>query len=375
MTPDNYVIWSDKTFYFYLFIPIFCFLISKININIDVNRYGETNVANDQILMIGEILASLFLIFLKVFSYTGIDVQGGYQDNFNTAESLSSFHDSSVELGFRLLNVIVHFFTSNYYVFLFVVGILTVLPVIYLIFKYNNYINSSISFFIYATMFYLQGFSLLRIYLAASIVLISLENLLLHKNKRAIFWLLIAMSIHISAIILLFPYLLYWNRKANKILIAVCTLLMIAVIILEKDFIIQHFSGRYEVYATQESTSVIGISAFLMYVPLFVLWGVMWKKYNAKYSDLIFCILLSGFTYDILSYSIPIFGRLQAYFISIVFIIGYYSRMVAKHSKLLQFVLDFFFVIYGIIQLITYIKDYYNIDCLMPYVNFLGFTI
>lgn len=375
MTPDNYVIWSNKTFYFYLFIPILCFLISKINIHINTGRYYETDTIGSKTLRIGEIITSLLLTFLKAFSYTGIDLHGGYQSNFNTAESLSSFHDSSVELGFRILNVVIHFFTSNYYVFLIIIGILTVLPVMHLIIKYSNYINASIAFFIYATMFYFQGFSLLRIYLAASIVLISLEQLLLHKNKKAIIWLLVAMSIHITSIIMLFPYLLYWNRRLNKGIIVVCTLLIIGFVILEKNFIIQHFSGRYEVYATQESTSSVGTTAFLMYIPLFILWIVMWKKYKVKYSEIIFCLLLSGFTCYMLSYSIPIFGRLQAYFVSIIFIIGYYSKIIASHSKLLYFVFDLFFIIYGIIQLIIYIKNYYNIDCIMPYVSFLGFTI
>ena len=152
-------------------------------------------------------------------------------------------------------------------------------------------------------------------------------------------------------------------------------MLMIIIITMSRTFILSHFSGRYEIYATQNSASAIGITAFAEYVPLFILWWIVKQKYTDKYSNLIFFVLLTGFSCAILSYSISIFGRLQALFIAIVFIIGYYSKEIGRKSKLNQLWLDLIFISYGLIQLIIYISEYYSLDDIMPYVSFLGFYI
>lgn len=375
MITQNLIEWSNTTFYFYLLIPVSCFFLSKISLPIYQNELVANNIQKKSYLQIGILFAALILILIKCVSITGRDVQIGYQLDFNTANSLTTFRDPSIEIGFRILNVVIYHIYPNYDFFLFIVGLLTVFPVIYFIFKYRDYINVSLAFFSYATMFYIQGFSLIRIYLAASISLFSMDAVIHNKNKTALLWLLLAISIHKTSFVLLFIYILYWSRKVNKTFVVSFVMLMIIIITMSRTFILSHFSGRYEIYATQNSASAIGITAFAEYVPLFILWWIVKQKYTDKYSNLIFFVLLTGFSCAVLSYSISIFGRLQALFIAIVFIIGYYSKEIGRKSKLNQLWLDLIFISYGLIQLIIYISEYYSLDDIMPYVSFLGFYI
>lgn len=375
MIPQNLIQWSNSTFYFYLLIPISCFLISKVSLPIYQKELVVNNIQQKYYLKVGAVISSLILIIIKCISITGRDVQIGYQLDFDTANSLRTFRDPSIELGFRILNIVIHYIYPNYFFFLAVIGVLTVFPVIYFIFKYEDYINISLTFFAYATMYYIQGFSLLRIYLAASISLFSIDAIMHKKNKTALLWLIVAISIHQTSFILLFVYILYWCRNLNKTIIISSMSLFIILIVINRDFILQHFSGRYEIYAAQNSASAIGIAAFAEYVPLFILWWFVKKNYTTNYNSLIFYILLIGFSCSILSYSISIFGRLQALFIAIVFIIGYYSKEISKKSKLNQLWIDLAFIVYGLTQLIIYINEYYNLDDIMPYVSYLGFYV
>ena len=375
MIPQNLIQWSNSTFYFYLLIPISCFLISKVSLPIYQKELVVNNIQQKYYLKVGAVISSLILIIIKCISITGRDVQIGYQLDFDTANSLRTFRDPSIELGFRILNIVIHYIYPNYFFFLAVIGVLTVFPVIYFIFKYEDYINISLTFFAYATMYYIQGFSLLRIYLAASISLFSIDAIMHKKNKTALLWLIVAISIHQTSFILLFVYILYWCRNLNKTIIISSMSLFIILIVINRDFILQHFSGRYEIYAAQNSASAIGIAAFAEYVPLFILWWFVKKNYTTNYNSLIFYILLIGFSCSILSYSLSFFGRLKALLIAIVFIIGYYSKEISKKSKLNQLWIDLAFIVYGLTQLIIYINEYYNLDDIMPYVSYLGFYV
>ena len=137
MITQNLIEWSNTTFYFYLLIPVSCFFLSKISLPIYQNELVANNIQKKSYLQIGILFAALILILIKCVSITGRDVQIGYQLDFNTANSLPTFRDPSIEIGFRILNVVIYHIYPNYDFFLFIVGLLTVFPVIYFIFKYK----------------------------------------------------------------------------------------------------------------------------------------------------------------------------------------------------------------------------------------------
>lgn len=369
MNPDEFINWVNSTFYFYLFIPYVCYFLPKIDF---VSSSGSINQKKYNI-RIGTFVSTLILLFIKCFSITGRDIQSGYRNQFFSSNSLFGTADDTLEIGFRFLNfVIYHLGGQNFYLFLFICGFLTLFPVIYFVFKYGNNLNISLTLFLYATLFYFQGFSLLRLYLASSIALFSIDDLLHEKTKKSLLWLLIAFSIHRSVIILLFVIIIYALKSIKLSRVIVFSFIILLFSILAKGFIISHFTGRYAIYQ-QQSANELGFAILLKYLPLFIL--VQYARKKQSIDRLAFSLLWLGFEFGILSYFIPIIGRQQAVFLPIIFLVGYFVKQINFNSNLSKIGLEILFLIYGTIQLYLYIKGYYQLDGIMPYVSYLGFNI
>ncbi|AYP98612.1 EpsG family protein [Limosilactobacillus fermentum] len=371
MTP-NFVNWSNSTFYFYLCIPCVCLLLSKLDLHNDV--IVSNNIKSDTNLRLGTFMASLILACVKCFSNTGIDVQGGYKFQFFSSNSLSGTSDDTVEIGFRALNFLIYHLGKNYNLLLFIYGLITLMPVIYFITKYNRNIDVGITIFLYSTMFFFQGFSLMRLYLASSIALFSMNDLAHEKYCKSILWLLIAISFHRSTMILLIVIIFYRMKQMRIWVGTLISLIMLGISIVLRSTIINGFSGRYEIYKLQSMSSELGFALLFKYIPLFfLLWYVSRHKIGEKYIKLSYYIILIGFEFDALSYFIQIVGRMQGVFLPIIFIVGYYIHSMKKRS--VKMTLGIFFICYGMVQLIMYIRGYYAIDGLMPYTSYLNFAI
>ena len=369
MTP-KFVNWSNSTFYFYLCIPCVCLLLSKLDLNNNVMMVKGKKCTK---LSIGIFMASIILVCVKCFSNTGIDVQGGYQIQFFSSNALSGTNDDTVEIGFRLLNFLVYHLGKNYNLLLFICGLLTLVPVIYYIRKYSNQLDVSLTIFLYSTMFFFQGFSLLRLYLASSIALLSIDNLIHNKYYKSILWLLIAVFFHRSTIILLIVIILYGLKRLKIWESTFLSLILLFVSISLRSTIINGFSGRYEIYKSQ-TMSELGFALFFKYIPLFLLlWYARKNRVGMKYFRISYYIVLVGFEFDVLSYFIQVIGRMQGIFLPIVFVVGYYVYSIK--DKLVKNIFTLFFICYGFIQLIMYIKGSYQIDGLMPYSSYLNFVI
>lgn len=152
------------------------------------------------------------------------------------------------------------------------------------------------------------------------------------------------------------------------------SLIMLGISIVLRSTIINGFSGRYEIYKLQSMSSELGFALLFKYIPLFfLLWYVSRHKIGEKYIKLSYYIILIGFEFDALSYFIQIVGRMQGVFLPIIFIVGYYIHSMKKRS--VKMTLGIFFICYGMVQLIMYIRGYYAIDGLMPYTSYLNFAI
>lgn len=371
MEVTDFVNWSTTTFCFYLLIPFACFFLSKFDFIVVANNHINNNMTNNP--KIGTFLASIILICIKCFSITGKDVQGGYFKEFLFSDSFSSMTDNTVEFGFRLLNLLIYHLGENYYLLIFICGLITVYPVVFFVYKYSNRLNVGLTLFMYATLFYIQGFSLMRLYMASSIALFSMNSLIHKKYKSSIIWLIIASLFHRSVSVLFIVLILCLLKQVRVWIITLVLSIFLFIFIYMHSFVVSFFSGRYEIYKTQ-TVSDVGLAIFIKYIPLFILlWYV--SRYNLEYIKVSYYILILGFYIGILSYFIPIFGRMQAVFLPIIFIIGYCSRILKERAVITQKSIDFLFIIYGIVQLIVYIKAYYNFDDIMPYSSILGFTI
>ena len=141
-----------------------------------------------------------------------------YCEYFTKPESTTTYYAlQGVEPGFtaitRLLNIISD--NSNFY--LFTMALLTLIPIFYYIYKCSR--NKMFSLFIFmtfgtATMIYFMSFYLMRQYMSMaclSIAIVAYKKNSEHINKKTIFFILLALSMHMATI--LFLPLFYNNFK------------------------------------------------------------------------------------------------------------------------------------------------------------------
>lgn len=365
--------WSIRTLILYLLIIVGCYG----SVNILKNKVLIINTYRKKKVTFGFLFAAIVLIFFKGFGTTGRDLRAGYYNNFLSAISLSKFYDYTVEFGYRLLNVIIRNFTIKYSVFIFVIGLLTVLPVIYMIWKYREKIDVSAALLFYTSIFYFPGFSILRAYLASSMSLIAFNAMVEKKIGKAFIWLCIAISIHRSMVFLMVPFFFIVFDKINKKMIVCCLILFFAFVLIGRGILANYFanSERYSLYSI-ESVMDIGMEQFIYYIPLFILLYLGKDgESNPVFFRVSFCYLTSGFTFGLLGYVIPIIGRVQYAFLSFVIILPYYIRLIKIRYSKYKYLLDSMVAFYCIARFLIYIVQYYNLDDLMPYTNIWGWLI
>lgn len=367
LKPDIFYVWSNKTVALFLIVAFLSGVLPYLGIiNIKVNNTVKK-------IPVGLIILTAILVCIKGFSNVGRDVVDGYYIGFQSASSLSSFSDQSVELGYRILAVVVHNIWNNYTFFLVVVAILTVIPVVYFVWKYRNYLSIGLALFLYTTIYYFQGLSLLRIFLAASIGLCAMDRLISHKNKSAFIFIVIAVLFHTSMLVLFIPYGIFVFNKISRGSYTVLLFAVFAFLLLYGNKIISSFSGRYSVYKDTFSNG-LGFQQLLYYLPILILiyFGHKFSKekilmYENDVYRLGLSLVIAGFFIGEVGYIVSIFGRAQVAFIAVIFIISYYTKEVFNIDKKWGIFTKSLVVCYGIFWLYVYLLQYYNVDDIMPY--------
>lgn len=368
LKPDIFYVWSNKTFVLFLIVALLSGILPYLGIiNIKIRNTVKK-------IPIGLILATTMLIIVKGFSNVGRDVLGGYQLGFLSASSLSSYFDQSIEIGYRVLAVVVYNIWDNYTFFLVIVAMLTVVPVVCFVWKYRNYTFMGLTLFLYTSIYYLQGLSLLRIFLAASIGLCAIDRLISHKNKSAFVFIVIATLFHTSMLALFIPYIIFVFNKLSKGSYAVILSIVFVFLLLYGNKIISSFSGRYVVYRDTVSNG-LGFQQILYYVPILILiyFGNKLSKDNfLTYSSgdvykLGLSLVIASFFIGEAGYIISIFGRARVAFLALIFIISYYTKEIYDRDKKWGILTYILVICYGVFWMYVYLLQYYNIDDIMPY--------
>lgn len=373
LKPDDYYVWSSKSLFLFLALVILAFFLSNLGIK------KVRILKKERTIPFGLNLVTLLLILVKGFSSVGRDALSGYYYGFTTASNLKSFSDGSVELGYRLLAVIVHNIWNNYAFFLIVIATLTVCPVSYFAWKYRKYLDVRIVMMLYVTIYYFQGLSLLRIYLAASISLFVVDNLLKKKYVKALIYIFVASLFHTSMLVLLLPYLIFCYRKLSWGVYALLLLGVFIVFSVLGNHIIASLSGRYAVYSSLESGKM-GYQQLLYYFPIFmtIYYGHKLPTLKSSNELIVYKISMSfafaGFFMGELGYIIPILGRTQVIFLPLIYFISFYLKRLGRQNHKLSFWLTILAVSYGILRMYIYLIQYYQIDSIMPYSTFWGWV-
>lgn len=360
--------WSELTFVFYLSIVAISYFLPKIKQKVSLTIGGKKFSTP-----IGILLVEGLLIFIKGFNTTGRDLISGYYSNFISASSMSAFRDQSVEKGYILLNVIVHNIVNKYWIFLFVVTLITVIPVFVLIKKYSNVIDVSVATFLYTAIYFFPGLSLIRISLASSIALLSFDAAIEKKPIKALFGIILASFFHISMLCLLIPYTMMFARRMDKKLVFITAAGLFTMVYFNQVTLVSLLTGRYSVYSLADSG--LGFEQLIYYLPMFLL--LWWQKKHVStekkdFYTISFSYILSGLFMGMMQYVLPALGRTYVAFLPLSFIIAYYvksARESMRYNRKALFVLVF---VYGIFRFYVFISQCYNTDDIMPYMNVFG---
>lgn len=364
--------WSYTTFVFYLLIILICPIIVHLNKEkCIIFRIGNSKKR----VPIGLMLSGAILIFIKGFGTAGYDIRNGYYLNFLTASSLDGIRDQNLEFLFKLLYVFTKHTFNEYWFFLLVISVITVVPVLVIIWKYREKASMPLAMLVYLCLFYFNSFSAVRNYMAASIGLLVFDALYEKKKVKSLILIVIATMVHSTMVALLIPYIcVFFKIIKKKYLIIGGGIIGFALLYVSREALIAQFSSidRYSIYTGSVKVE-FGFEQIVYYLPLFLLFLYRKKRYKDIGMDtLTLCYLVEGFAFGMLGYVISIFARFQTIMLPLLIIAPYYLRGVRIGKKN---ILKILLIIYCVARFYIYMSQYYEIEGLMPYTNIFGWTI
>ncbi len=174
------------------------------------------------------VFLAVYMTFLAFF--VGLsDMFGGYDryiygDIFDTIANVTTVHGSYLinnvfryfpgEKGFILLNIFISFFTENRYIFILVITLLTYSLLFQSFKKYAN--NYAFAMIMFMGLWFYFSFTYLRQVLGASIAWLSIKYIIDRKPWKFFLVILIATTIHKSAIILLPAYFIPIRKFSTR---------------------------------------------------------------------------------------------------------------------------------------------------------------
>ena len=266
------------------------------------------------------ILSIATLVITMGFRSIGVGVDDySYRKIFNDVIAygpITKFMQSTMEPGYLILNYIISLFTNDFQTVLFVTSCIPILFYYKAIEYERKNVNYFLTVFLFGTLMYLYFFGIIRLFIAASIATYALKYIFEKKNRKFVFFILLATTIHYSAIFMLF--LLYFStekeEKPRKIrnIVLLITVAMPVVIIIISQVIFPNMGDRYSDYTTMNGLK-LSIDQFDK-LPITLLAIFLYKDLVKINKNTKIYITLSALTTVISIYSTMIgIGRIQWY--------------------------------------------------------------
>lgn len=291
------------------------------------------------LLIIGSIMVCLL-------AFRGINVGSDtitYYNIFNWTSSINFFdtNQSTIEVGYLLLNKIVYAINGNFTLLLFIIALLTILGVFQFIENFSSNVLMSVLIFTGFT-YYFMAFNITRQFLAIGLDLIASTYLIKGKKWISLLFIFFAGSIHNAG----FLYLILWilvNIKFNKKMYFVF-LSGILILSIPLTFFLGSYMNNNERYNIIVDTSNTGKGLFgiLFAITLLFLLMALIINFNFKNSNLLDRFIIYSFTLIVIINLLGIYfsylGRLRYSFEIIIIIIIPY---LLKEYKLEKYYLVF----------------------------------
>lgn len=240
----------------------------------------------------------------------GIDTYS-YFNMFNTIIDNNlqySFESMNIEKGYVFLNYILgRFMGGNFHILLLVIAVLYIVSVSFVIYKYSE--NPWLSFLLFVAFGYFTfGMSGLRQTMAMSFTMISF--LFIKKNKLGfyLFFIAIAYSLHVSALVFLPAYFM------DKIKISKYSLSIAAIIIIPIAFFVEFLFNYLNAFAriSYQEMETGGMLMYLFFVATTLL-GLFLRK-ESDNNDFYYFMMLATIVLWPIAKTHPAMFRLTFYY-------------------------------------------------------------
>lgn len=323
----------------------------------------------------------LFALFLLLLNFSGLRIVGTDYPNYeNIYYSSNSVNESyfGIEPAFLLINKIFNYLGFSFEVVVFIFSLITIFLVFRTILDYSGKINISLAIFAYVSLYYLPGFNMIRMYLAASIVLYSYKYFLQGKLLRFYSILTFCIFVHFSVVLFFIPTLGLLIYRKNRTAFAISYLLIFII----SFKVVTTFSeltliDRYTHYLENSEDGInnnIGLLHWVINIPLIVLF-IYSKKIlpNNQYLSTLFVFTLCELLIGLLSYKITILGRSLVYYnILFIVIIPIIIQQLKNHKARYGDIIIITYYIYLFYRFYNYLTEYLYLDGIMPYKNILS---
>lgn len=282
-------------------------------------------------------------VILSIFGAIRADSVGTdtatYNRYFMVAVNATNFHtfhydfkhiDQS-EFGFTVLNYAISRFTSDPHVFEFVCGLLVNTNICHALFLMRKKISITLGWLTFCFMFYGTSMDVLRQSIAMSFVLLAVAYVFNNMNWRALLMILIAVSLHTSALIavlILIVGFVFQRVRSTRgkviIYISVIAVTCILPILIQLISVLGLYTEKYNSYLAQSGQfSLLATIAVRLPMLLMVIWSYfMCHKTLGRMTSWIYTLLIQEFLMIPLYLISPVVGRLMLYF-GIIKVIGY----------------------------------------------------
>lgn len=261
-----------------------------------------------------------FLILSFFACATGV---GKDRESYKLFFNITNFNDpyEYFEPGFNVFIGIIKLFTSNEQIFLIILAALTVGLTFKGIWDYRNEISIGWATFIYVSQYYFQGYNLMRIYFAMSILIAGAKYIKNGSFRKYTIVIFIAALVHYSVLFAVVAFILsWWLYRKGAVIFSTKYILILTFSLLFSLFAFKlliffigysdTFSSKYSMYLENIGDVNIGFKVLFNIIPFLLI--IVFARYTDK-KDMMLSIgggyLVTTLVVSIMSYSVPMLGR------------------------------------------------------------------
>ena len=278
--------------------------------------------------------------------------------------------NNGVEKLFVLLNTLINFIVPYKQFCIIFFSFIIIFLIYKTIYYFSSKISISVAIMGYVSIFYFQSYNLMRISLASAIMFFCFKYLYNKQYIKYLVGLLLALNIHFSSIIYIFPIFLLLVYKRSILFFYIIVIVAIISTIYFSDLISSLVTyERYLNYFQTNEKSNIGLLVIINHIPVLAMLLYSKRLNLEKELIAIFTVFtFASFIIGLLSYSISIIGRLYIYFTYpfLLFIPYFLYNLKMEKPKIYWIILPFVFI-YFIFRFVIYMQQYLFIDGIMPY--------